>query len=253
VRLQKLVWGEQWPDLTPSSILLVAEKIGGIVAGAFDDQGAMVGFVFAMAGYREGERILWSDLLAVAPAWRGRGISTRLKFFQREQGLQLGVRKIFWTFDPLVARNARLNIARLGARIDCYIPDMYVEGDVDLHRGLGMDRCVAVWDLDSPAVADVASGRSLPPVDWPPGIPVVNTELSGSGEVLPIVSALTDAPRVLIEIPENIHAVRDLSPTIARSWRESTRRAFMHYLSRKYLVSGFTRGAGGRSCYVLTR
>jgi predicted GNAT superfamily acetyltransferase len=90
VRLQKLVWGEHWPDLTPSSILLVAEKIGGIVAGAFNDQGAMVGFVFAMAGYREGERILWSDLLAVDPTWRSRGIGTRLKLFQREEALQLG-------------------------------------------------------------------------------------------------------------------------------------------------------------------
>jgi predicted GNAT superfamily acetyltransferase len=253
VRLQKLVWGEHWPDLTPSSILLVAEKTGGIAAGAFDHEGAMVGFAFAMAGYREGERILWSDLLAVGPGWRGRGIGTRLKLFQREEALRLGVGRIFWTFDPLVARNARLNIARLGARIDSYIPDMYVEGDGDLHRGLGMDRCITVWDLNSPAVANLASGRSMTPVDWPPETPVVNTELNDSGEVIPIEGELPDVPRILIEIPEDIHAVRDASPARARSWRESTKRAFMHYLNKNYHVSAFASEDGGRSYYVIAR
>jgi predicted GNAT superfamily acetyltransferase len=152
-----------------------------------------------------------------------------------------------------VARNARLNIARLGARIDSYVPDMYAEGDGDLHRGLGMDRCVAVWDLVSPAVADVAAGRSLPLVGWPPETPVVNTALNDSGEVLPVVGALIDAPRVLIEVPEDIHTVRDSSPVRARVWRESTKLAFLHYLNRNYHVSAFVGEGGGRFCYVLNR
>jgi predicted GNAT superfamily acetyltransferase len=110
-----------------------------------------------------------------------------------------------------------------------------------------------VWDLVSPAVADVAAGRSLPPVVWPPETPAVNTVLNDLGEVLPIVGPLIDAPRILIEIPEDIHAVRDASPARARLWRESTRRAFLHYLSKNYRVSAFASGGGGRSCYVLAR
>jgi predicted GNAT superfamily acetyltransferase len=68
-----------------------------------------------------------------------------------------------------------------------------------------------------------------------------------------LVGALRDAPRVLVEIPGDIHAVRDVSPTNARLWRESTRRAFQYYLNRNYRVSAFASADEGRSCYVLVR
>jgi len=252
VRLQREVWGDGFPDLVPPSILLVSQKIGGLVAGAFDEHGALVGFTFALNGFKQGERILWSDMLAVRAGWRGCGIGTRLKKFQREEALKEGIRRIYWTFDPLVARNARLNLVHLGAAIESYVPDMYLEGDGDLHRGLGMDRFITVWDLTSPAAVAFADGSIATPAGWPPGMQPVNTILDHRGNIVPIVGALHSAENVLVEIPADIHAVRDDSIDSARLWRESTRRAFLHYLQLGFCVEGLASGPAGRVAYLLS-
>ena len=42
----------------------------------------MLGFVFGMTGVQEGRLVHWSDLLAVRPEARDRGIGRRLKLFQ---------------------------------------------------------------------------------------------------------------------------------------------------------------------------
>ena len=253
VHLQEITWGRAYPDLVPTSILLVTQKIGGIVAGAFDISGTLVGFVFGMAGYRHGRPIHWSDMLAVHPDWRDSGVGTQLKFFQRAEVLKLGVKEIFWTFDPLVARNARFGLVRLGAEIDSYVPDMYVEGSDELHRGLGMDRCIAVWRIFSSRVEAIAAGRLVPHIEPAPDVPVVNSQAGGTGTILPATLPLLDAPAIRIEIPLNIHAIRDTDPSTARQWRESTRRAFQHYLKCGYHVSTLVRNPeGDRVYYLLT-
>ncbi|NIP92192.1 MAG: acetyltransferase, partial [Gemmatimonadetes bacterium] len=62
------------------------------------------------------------------------------------------VTRMYWTFDPLESRNAYLNLSRLGAVVREYAPDMYGVSDSPLHRGLGTDRFVVTWELDTARV-----------------------------------------------------------------------------------------------------
>jgi predicted GNAT superfamily acetyltransferase len=110
------------------------------VLGAFDGD-KMVGFLSAIPGIRNGKPYWHSHVLAVAAASRDSGIGTQLKFAQKEQALQCGIHLIEWTFDPLISRNAYLNIEKLGAIVRRYYPSIY---------GKDRDRLVAEWWLDRP-------------------------------------------------------------------------------------------------------
>src|SRR5690606_23276161 len=104
-------------------------------------------FVFGLTGLRAGRPSHWSDMLAVRPEMRGRGLAIELKRFQRDEVLALGVEEMLWTFDPLRAGNAHLNLNKLGAVARAYRPDMYGATGSPLHDGIGTDRFVAFWPL----------------------------------------------------------------------------------------------------------
>jgi predicted GNAT superfamily acetyltransferase len=125
VALQELTWGAGFSEKIPAAMLLVAAKTGGVVAGAFDDDGRLMGFVFGVTGVRNGTLIHWSDMLAVHPAAQGHHLGERLKAYQRDACRRLGIETIYWTYDPLVARNAHLNLNRMRARVDEFVPSMY--------------------------------------------------------------------------------------------------------------------------------
>ena len=134
--------GFGWSDieLMPIRFFIVSRHIGGLVLGAFDG-GRMVGFLSAIPGLREREPYWHSHILAVSTASRDSGIGTQLKFAQKEHALQRGIRLIEWTFDPLMSRNAYLNIEKLGVIVRRYYPSFY---------GKDRDRLVAEWWLDRP-------------------------------------------------------------------------------------------------------
>jgi predicted GNAT superfamily acetyltransferase len=157
VRLQEATWGEGFAERVPTAILRIARDYGGVAAGAFEGE-RMVGFVFGLTGLVEGRSVHWSDMLAVLPGWRRRGVGVRLKAWQRDRLLALGVREMRWSFDPLEAGNARLNLNRLGAVGRGYVEDMYGESTSPLHAGVGTDRVIVAWELD----------RALPDPDAPP-------------------------------------------------------------------------------------
>ena len=137
VRMQRETWGADW--VVPYPMLLVSQKLGGILAGAFEGDGPMLGFVFGVPGVIAGEIVHWSDMLAVHPDARNRGIGRALKTFQRDAVRAMGIKTMYWTYDPQVARNAHLNLNILGAEVTEYVPDMY---------GPGTDRFIVRWGLD---------------------------------------------------------------------------------------------------------
>ena len=234
VALQDETWGAGFSDRVPAAILRVGQKVGGVSAGAFAPSGRLLGFVFGLTGVRDGELVHWSDMLAVRLDARGHHLGERLKHYQREAVRALGVKRMLWTFDPLVARNAHFNLNKLAVGIADYVPNFYGAntGSV-LHGSLPTDRFVADWSFDNTPVSaahDAGAGGSVP----------LTTVVDG-GHVLP-VDPLPDAPLVHVPIPVDIESVIARGGDDALAWRLATRNAIMHYLARGYRVSGFRRG-----------
>lgn len=253
VQLQKATWGDGFSEVVPLALLKVGQRIGGVTAGAFDEDGRLLGFVFGLTGVEEGGRLVhWSDMLAVRQDCRNRGIGRRLKEFQRDQVRARGVKLIYWTFDPLVARNAHLNLSRLGARVREYLPDMYGSTDSPLHQGLGTDRFVVAWAVERTGSGDAAdrSSSTAPEGARLKEAPIVNPGPHG-GEV-DLTPARSGARRVRVRIPPDIQAVQAQSLGSAGAWRRGTREALMGLMALGYRVIGFQRDGGTGTCgYVL--
>src|SRR5262245_56063665 len=158
VALQRIVWGHTELETVPDHIFVVAAKTGGQVLAAFDSD-MPVGFVLAFPALRKGQAYLHSHLLAVLPDYQNHGVGRRLKLAQRDEALARGIDLIEWTFDPLQLKNAYFNIAKLGAVVRRYVPDLYGRTTSPLHGGLPTDRLVAEWWLQSPRVHSRLSGE----------------------------------------------------------------------------------------------
>lgn len=157
-QLQCVVWGQgDTPD--PADLMMVIQAEGGLAGGAFLG-GRLVGYVFGFPTATPG--VQHSHRLAVLPEMRGRGIGAELKWYQRRWCLDRGIRHVRWTFDPMRATNAALNIGRLGARASIYHVDYYGEMG-GINSGLPSDRLLADWDLESPSVKARAEGGFVPP------------------------------------------------------------------------------------------
>lgn len=217
VLLQEETWGAGFTERVPSAILLVGQKIGGISAGAFAPSGALLGFVFGLTGVKDGRLVHWSDMLAVRPEARGRHLGEMLKRYQRERCRTIGVETMYWTYDPFVARNAYLNLNRLGATIDRFVPDMYgANTNSPMHGNLGTDRFVAAWAVStepSPMRGDAALLAGVPIAGGPPGG-------APDGD-----HPLPDANTVAVAVPNDYHALlsRDLSWLARGAFRRAGR------------------------------
>ena len=248
VDLQRDVWGADFADVVPATILMVSQRVGGVAVGAFDASERLVGFVFGLTGLEQGAPVHWSDMLAVRPDVREHGIGLQLKRCQRRQLLEQGVEIVSWSYDPLVARNANLNLNRLGAIPTEYVIDMYGDTGSTLHRGLATDRLIVTWRLRDARVDAALAGRPPTPPEAT-GAPLVvldRTEEDAEAD-------LPDAPVVRLAIPASIDVIKTESLDEARRWQALLRRAFPHYLAAGYAVAGFVRGDDDLAWYVLTR
>ncbi len=164
-RLLLSIWSseDQQPPVS-AHMLRALSHSGAYVAGAFDDDGDLVGACVGFFGPPQ-DRSLHSHIAGVAPRAQGRNVGFLLKSHQHGWARALGVREVTWTFDPLVRRNAYFNLAKLGALPTAYLPDFYGEMVDGINAGQGSDRLYLAWDTTAPVsprlVTDVEGATAV--------------------------------------------------------------------------------------------
>jgi predicted GNAT superfamily acetyltransferase len=237
--LQRTVFGVSDHDLIAASILIVIPKTGGQILGAFAGE-ELVGFLTAYGGYVARRPLLVSDMLAVAPAWRG-GLGFALKALQAALALTNGFPTITWTVDPLRAANARLNFERLGAYARSYHDDFYGSDFASgLYGGLPTDRLVVIWPIDQPLVADRLLGKQGP-------------RDPGTLDSLPVFAA-PGPTQARVPIPADIDSLVATNLDAARDWRFRVRAALHEAFAAGYVITGFASARdGGEGQLLLTQ
>jgi predicted GNAT superfamily acetyltransferase len=258
--LQRLVWPGSETDVIPAHMLLAAVHNGGLVLGAFVEDD-LVGVAFGIPGIYttpDGPRLKHhSHILGTHPDWNGKGIGFALKRAQWQMVRGQGLDRITWTYDPLLSRNAHLNISRLGGVCSTYLRSEYGEMRDGLNAGLPYDRFQVDWWLNSNRVERRLSRRSRPSLTL--------EHYLTAGAVL--FEAHTDRGRslcppedtssligtlLLIEIPSDFLALKSADLPLARDWRFYTREVFENAFASGYLVTDFVHD-NERSFYILTR
>lgn len=163
VDLQREVFALPEIEISPVRHFVVTRNAGGFSLGAFSGN-ELVGFVLSVPAFLRGAKAFYSHMTAVRAGFQGSGIGARLKWAQRERALELGVKFIKWTFEPVKARNAFFNLEKLGAIVTEYEENFYgvdysTAGEEKI--GLASDRLFAEWHLESEKVERLADGDSF--------------------------------------------------------------------------------------------
>ena len=231
-RLFEAVWrpAEGNPSPMTGELLRALAHAGCYVVGAFAGTrmvGASAGFFTAPP-----ELALHSHITGVAPGHEHRGVGFALKVHQRAWALARGLATVTWTFDPLVARNAWFNLAKLGALPTAYLEDFYGPMTDAINAGTASDRLLLAWRLQDPAVAAACAGRPRQPP------PVLAEAALAVGPDLEPVATPTAATAVTVAVPPDLEA---LGPELRRAWRAAVREALGGRLAAGAAVSGFLR------------
>jgi len=276
--LQRQVWTGSETEIVPVHLLVATIHNGGLVIGAYDEYEPgvrrLVGFVFGFPGIYttpDGPRPKHhSHMLGVHPSYRDQGIGFLLKRAQWQMVRHQGLDRITWTFDPLLSRNAHLNITRLGAVCSTYLRSVYGELRDGTNAGLPSDRFMLDWWVNSERVNRRLSRRARPPLDLAhflaAGAEVLNpTHIEGGksaggdfarpGEYIPGESEPDPEEQVvlLVEIPADYPSLKAADAELAIAWRMHIRTVFESLFQGGYLVTDFVHlpGTHPRSFYVL--
>jgi predicted GNAT superfamily acetyltransferase len=252
-QLQIDVWGFEPIEVVPAGHLIAMHHYGGTCVGAFDGT-RLIGFVCGFGGWDRARPFHHSHMLAVLPEYRGRHIGENLKWAQRDRVLAQGIELINWTFDPLQAPNANLNVNRLGCIARRYKVNLYGESHSPLHGGIPTDRFEAEWHLKDQRVLDARAGRFR---DWPSweSLPRANrTRVDDDGLLAcePALNLDLDGEALLVEIPKKITEIMAHDRDSALDWRQRTRKIFQHYFEKGYRVEALHR-ADASAFYRLAR
>jgi chorismate synthase len=244
VAFQRLIWGHAF-DVVGATILQISVELGGIVVGAFDEDDRLAGFVFGLTGLDEDDNVVhWSHMLGVRPDVRDAGVGRKLKEYQRRELARRRIGRMYWTFDPLIAKNAHFNLNVLGARVARFAPDMYGNTGSALHHGLATDRLVVVCDTTAQPHNKT---MTIDAIDA--HAPLLSVEHAHGCES---TAGIASASRLRLEIPTDFAQLLADSPSEARAWHTATRERFQWAFANGYAVTGLRRDPStSRSFYIL--
>jgi predicted GNAT superfamily acetyltransferase len=232
-RLFEDVWRPAEGDPSPMTgeLLRALAHAECYVVGAFAGTrmvGASAGFFTAPP-----ELALHSHITGVAPGQEHRGVGFALKVHQRAWALARGLPEVIWTFDPLVARNAWFNLAKLGATPTGYLEDFYGPMTDAINAGMASDRLLLTWRLQDPPVVAACAGTPARPAVPPGTEPALE-----AGPGLEPVAHATAAPAVTVAVPPDVER---LGPDDRQAWRAAVRDALGGRLAKGATVTGFLR------------
>ena len=210
--LGRMIFDKTWAmdsgtEITPNLLQAMVHS-GAYLSGAFVD-GNCVGAAFAFPATTGGLH-LHSHMTAVLDTFRDKGIGYALKVDQYKWAKENNYKEITWTFDPLVARNAKLNILKLGVDISAYYPNFYGDMPDELNAGDESDRVMA------------------------------SLKVLGDAPTPKRAISTPDKSAVLIAIPDDIVAIRGKDLAENLRWRRSVRDEFVSALARGGKVIGFS-------------
>ena len=203
-----LTWAmDAGTEITPNLLQAMVHS-GAYLSGAFIEN-KIVGAAFAFPATNNGLH-LHSHMTAVLDEYRDKGVGYALKIDQWNWAKKQKYSHLSWTFDPLVRRNAKLNIVKLGVDISAYYPNFYGAMPDALNAGDESDRLMVSWstDIDEPKARELITHPK--PDD------------------------------ILIEIPEDIVAIRSKNQSESMKWRRLVREQFLLAFGKNGKVIGFS-------------
>jgi predicted GNAT superfamily acetyltransferase len=254
-QVHRTVWGFSKEDTVMHLPMMVAlQNYGGIILGAFvrqaDGTEKLIGFVVGFIGKdpHTGEYFHYSQVAGALQEYQSAGVGYALKTAQRDEALQQGYNLMRWAFDPLEARNAYFNIAKLGGVARHYELNMYGVGKGELFGSLATDRLIIDWELDSDNVKRKLSRESqelelskiLAQTEYQRFPRLINLHwLADNIPVIESVDISREDSFLALEIPYANKQVQKYDFNLAVQWRTETRQLFRHYFHKGYYVAGF--------------
>ncbi len=241
--IQREVWNFQDVDIVPAPLLVVMERAGGILLGAYNNLGDMIGFLFSILGAEKNERIQHSHMLAVRTAYRNFDVGFKLKIAQRKEALKRKTKQITAFFDPMQPLVAYFSLGKLGEWANTYEENFFGETTSLQDRGLPTDRILTRWNLENSAV--VRRLETGPPrhdlrkeLKHHTVINRLEEAAPGMTNSSPVKLKCT-AEHFLFEVPYNLPEIKNRDLGIALEWQGKMRQVFRHYFKKGYSATDF--------------
>jgi predicted GNAT superfamily acetyltransferase len=255
VELQTTYWGRGIDTVIPAHMLFSIAANGGHVLAAMHGEN-LAGTVIGLLGTNphinvlpvSGNLHIYSKRMIVNADYRNLGLGSRLKFAQRDAALKQGIERVVWTFDPLLAMNAHLNIRKLGVISRTFLTNYYGTDDTGGLSPFGSsDRLYVEWEITHERVFNRVNRTHVAPsyAEYVENGAVVVNSATFDADGIPMPSGeIRDVGKseiALVEIPANYYQIMDHSRDAAIAWREHNRQTLRALMEGGYTVIDFVR------------